>query len=203
MCLGAMIAKFSSRMADRDTAPCSARSPPPTSALPSLPSLMNQTIDRAALIWRWCHFNELSLLELQYIYMARQQVFSLEQQCIYLDADGYDEASHHLAAWLPAHRVPLAYARLVAPGQKYEEPSIGRVITTAAARGAGLGRELVQRAIRHAEATYPGLGIRISAQSRLETFYAETGFEVVGEPYMEDGIPHTEMLRRGSAARSS
>jgi ElaA protein len=82
----------------------------------------------------------------------------------------------------------------VHPGLKYAEPSIGRVITTAPARGTGLGRELVQRAIAHCRAVFPGQGIRISAQTRLERFYAEAGFVAVGAPYMEDGIPHTEML---------
>ena len=101
----------------------------------------------AELNWRWCAFDALTPRELQNIYMARQQVFAIEQACAYLDADGYDEASYHLAAWSPEHRVPLAYARVVHPGLKYAEPSIGRVITTAAARGTGLGRELVRRAI--------------------------------------------------------
>ena len=156
---------------------------------------MNPRPELSTLAWRWCHFNELSLRELQNIYMARQQVFSLEQQCIYLDADGFDERSHHMAAWSPAHQVPLAYARMVEPGLKYAEPSIGRVITTAAARGTGLGRDLVQRVIHHTTQTFPALGIRISAQTRLERFYCELGFAAVGAPYMEDGIPHTEMLR--------
>ncbi|CAN5791472.1 GNAT family N-acetyltransferase [soil metagenome] len=147
------------------------------------------------LSWRWYAFDELSTRELQNIYMARQQVFTLEQQCIYLDADGCDEVSHHLAAWAPGHRVPLAYARLVAPGVKYTEPSMGRVITTSAARGMGLGRELVRRTIEHSAQVYPRLGLRISAQTRLEAFYAELGFLSDGEPYMEDGIPHTEMWR--------
>lgn len=133
-------------------------------------------------------------MELNNIFMARQQVFSLEQECVYLDADGFDEHSHHLAAWAPGHRVPLAYARVVEPGLKYAEPSIGRVITTAAARGSGLGRELMRRAVAHCEHAYPGLGIRISAQTRLEAFYSEQGFVAMGVPYMEDGIPHTEML---------
>ncbi|CAN5390872.1 GNAT family N-acetyltransferase [soil metagenome] len=147
------------------------------------------------LTWRWCAFDELTVHELQNIYSARQQVFTLEQQCIYLDADGCDEVSHHLAAWAPGHRLPLAYSRLVAPGVKYTEPSIGRVITTSAARGQGLGRELVRRTIEHSTRVYPGLGLRISAQTRLEAFYAELGFVSAGEPYMEDGIPHTEMWR--------
>lgn len=154
------------------------------------------TSDTTALRWRWCHFDALGVHELQNIYSARQQVFLLEQQCIYLDADGFDEQSFHLAAWHAAERVPLAYARVVQPGLKYAEPSIGRVITTESARGSGLGRELVRRAIEQTQATFPGQGIRISAQSRLEAFYAGFGFEIVGERYMEDGIPHTEMLLR-------
>ena len=81
------------------------------------------------------------------------------------------------------------------PGRKYAEPSIGRVITTATARGTGLGRELVQRAIG-VRRDLPGARIRISAQTRLERFYAEFGFVAVGAPYLEDGIAHTEMLRR-------
>ena len=97
--------------------------------------------------WRFLRFGELSPVELARIYRARQQVFAIEQQCLYLDADEHDESSHHLAAWSPEHAEPLAYARLVAPGSKYLEPSIGRVITTRAARGLGLGRELVRRAI--------------------------------------------------------
>jgi ElaA protein len=144
--------------------------------------------------WRVCRFDELTLRELQNIYMARQQVFSVEQNCAYLDADGHDEQAWHLAAWSAGHRVPLAYARLLAPGAKYAEPSIGRVITTSAVRGTGLGRELVKRAIALSRELYPALGIRISAQSRLERFYEEMGFAVVGDRYMEDGIPHTEML---------
>jgi ElaA protein len=155
---------------------------------------MNSNLVPPALNWRWCRFGELSVVELQNILMARQQVFSLEQNCVYLDVDGVDEHSHHLAAWSGAHQVPLAYARVVAPGVKYAEPSMGRVITTAAARGTGLGRELVRRVLAHTAQVYPGQGVRISAQSRLERFYAEVGFRAVGEPYLEDGIPHTEML---------
>ncbi len=146
------------------------------------------------LSWRFCAFDALSLCELQNIFMARQQVFSLEQNCVYLDADGRDERSHHLAAWSVQQQVPLAYARLVEPGLIYAEPSMGRVITTEAGRGRGLGRELVRRVLAHAADLYPGQGIRISAQSQLEAFYAEAGFGVVGERYIEDGIPHTQML---------
>ena len=152
--------------------------------------------ENSMLTWRWCRFDELGPHELDAIYRARQQVFLIEQNCVYLDADGYDAHSFHLAAWAPGDAsLPRAYARVVEPGQKYAEPSIGRVVTTAAARGTGLGRALVGRAVAYCGQVYPGLGIRISAQSRLERFYREAGFEAVGVPYLEDGIPHTEMWR--------
>jgi len=149
-----------------------------------------------ALAWRTCRFEELTPRELQFIYMARQQVFVVEQACAYLDADGHDEAAWHIAAWAAGHGTPLAYARLIRPGVKYVEPSMGRVLTTEPARRLGLGRELVRRVIRHCAEVYPGQRLRISAQSRLERFYETLGFDIVGTPYLEDGIPHTEMLQR-------
>ena len=145
--------------------------------------------------WQWLAFDDLSVHALDAIYRARQQVFTVEQRCAFLDADGIDPGCFHLAAWAPGHDVPLAYARVVPPGLKYAEASIGRVLTTAAARGTGLGRELVGRAIRHCRQTFPAQPIRIGAQSRLEHFYRGFGFVVTGEPYLEDGIAHTEMLR--------
>ena len=148
-----------------------------------------------AITWRWCRFDELDVHALDAIYRARQQVFSIEQACVYLDADGFDAHSFHLAAWSGDRTVPLAYARVVQPGLKYAEPSIGRVITTKAARGTGLGRELVRRAVTHCSEAFPGQAIRISAQVRLKPFYAEFGFAAVGLPYIEDGIAHTAMLR--------
>jgi ElaA protein len=156
---------------------------------------MNQPVASSSLTWRAARLEALAPLELARIYRARQQVFAIEQQCVYLDADTADEYSFHLAAWSPAHDLPLAYARLVDPGVKYAEPSIGRVITTTAGRGTGLGRELVRRAVALSMERHPGQGIRISAQSHLRRFYGEFGFEPFGEDYLEDGIPHVEMLR--------
>lgn len=148
-----------------------------------------------ALRWHCCRFDQLSVRELQRIHIARQQVFVIEQNCVYLDADEVDEQSWHLAAWREGQALPLAYARIVAPGVKYAEASIGRVITTSAARGSGLGRGLVRRAVEQADAIFPGSGIRISAQAHLARFYGGFGFVPVGEEYLEDGIPHIEMLR--------
>ena len=151
------------------------------------------------LAWRFCRFDALTVRELQFIYMARQEVFVIEQACAYLDADGLDERAFHLAAWSADQPQPLAYARLLDPGVKYEEASMGRVVTTAAARGRGLGRELVARALAHAEVAWPGGALRISAQSRLVPFYESFGFTTVGPSYLEDGIDHTEMIRAGIA----
>lgn len=144
--------------------------------------------------WRWRRFGDLQVRELQYIYAARQIAFAIEQQCIYLDIDGCDEQAFHLAAWSLSQREPLAYARVIDPGVKYAELSIGRVVTVGLGRGRGLGREVMVRAIAHAAAVWPGTAIRISAQTRLERFYASLDFVAVGPPYLEDGIDHTEML---------
>ena len=155
------------------------------------------------LVWRCVAFDALSARELQCIYMARQRVFTLEQDCAFLDADGFDELAHHLAAWLPSEREPLAYARLLPPGAKYLEASIGRVLTAGSVRGRGLGRELMARALAQVDSTWPGSPVRIAAQSRLEAFYASLGFVAVGAPYLEDGIDHTEMVRASGPAGAS
>ena len=119
------------------------------------------------LSWRCARLHELGALELQRIHVARQQVFVVEQACAFQDADAADERSAHLCGWARDGAL-WAYARLVDPGVKYAEPSIGRVLTTTAARGRGLGRELLRRAIAEADARFPGQGLRISAQHRLE-----------------------------------
>jgi ElaA protein len=150
---------------------------------------------RADLAWRWCRFDDLGVRELQNIFAARQRVFAIEQQCIYLDVDGCDESAWHLAAWSPVQREPLAYARVLDPGVKYPEASIGRVITVGAGRGIGLGRELVARAI--AGAPRSGRAAR-SASRRRRGSSASTKSSASSRsarPYLEDGIDHTEMLR--------
>ena len=151
---------------------------------------------KSPVVWRCTRLDALTPRELQRIHVARQQVFVVEQACVYQDADAADEEASHLCGWTPAGEL-LAYARIVDAGLKYAEPSLGRVLTTSAARGTGLARELLRRAIDCATAAYPGAGIRISAQARLEPFYAEVGFTRVGEPYLEDELPHIEMWRAG------
>lgn len=151
--------------------------------------------------WQWLRFEELGVDALYAVLAARQQVFVLEQQCLYQDMDGLDRAAHHLLGWQDASpgagqdAALCAYLRVLAPGAKFAEASLGRVLTTPAARGTGAGRELLKRGIEQATLLYPGCGLRISAQLYLEKFYASFGFACVSAPYDEDGIAHIDMLR--------
>ncbi len=137
--------------------------------------------------------DELSARELHAILAARERVFIVEQNCPYQDADDYDQVSWHLACYSDGQLA--AYLRIVDAGHKYAEPSIGRVLTVKEYRGTGLGRQLMQEAISSFEAMYPYQDIRISAQSYLLDFYQSFGFKPVGGEYLEDDIPHIEMLR--------
>lgn len=148
----------------------------------------------ASVNWTLAPYEALSLNDLYDLIQARIEVFIVEQNCPYQDVDGKDRRSLHLWA-RNADDVVLAYARITAPGVRFPEPSIGRVITTESGRGQGLGRELMVRAIEAIDAHYPDQPIRISAQQYLERFYSSLGFETVSEPYLEDNIPHLEMLR--------
>ena len=148
--------------------------------------------------WQWKTFDELSADELYEIMKVRQEVFVLEQNCIYQDADDLDKTAWHLMGWhvrQPDTRKLQAYLRVVFPGCKYKEPSIGRIMTVKKVRGTGMGKELLRNALLKIETEYSHQSIRISAQQHLHKFYALFGFEQVSEPYDEDGIVHIEMLR--------
>jgi ElaA protein len=147
--------------------------------------------------WQWRSFAELSNADLYEVLAQRQQVFVLEQQCLYNDFDGLDPQAHHLLGWrtIAGRRQLAGYLRCLAPGAKYTEMSLGRVLTAKAARGAGIGRELLEQGILHAERQHPGHPIKIGAQQYLEKFYAGFGFVTISVPYDEDGIMHVDMLR--------
>ena len=149
---------------------------------------------RLQLDWRCSHFDALTPAELYAITRARISVFIVEQTCPYQDADGADPACHHL--WTLAGGSEIAaYLRIVPPGVKCAEPSLGRILTTTAGRGIGMGRALVQEGIRRVESMYGAQPIRIGAQRYLLAFYESFGFVRTGYDYDEDGIPHSEMLR--------
>lgn len=164
-----------------------------------LPEDSSQT-STALIEWQWCAFDELSLSTLYTILQVRQMIFIVEQACTYLDADGYDERAWHLLGWMKqdSTRILAAYVRIFAPGIKYAEASIGRIITHPSMRGRGMGEALLQEALRRVERLAPNAPVRIGAQVYLERFYEKAGFRRVSAPYDDDGIFHIEMLREAS-----
>jgi len=153
-------------------------------------------------VWQWKRFAELTPAELYALLAARAAVFVVEQQCAFQDLDAVDQFAWHLLGWTgPDHAPTLAaYLRLIEPGRRYTEPSIGRVLTTATFRGTGLGREAMREGLVRAALLYPDRAVRIGAQQRLERFYSEFGFRTVSAPYDEDGVAHVEMLRPAERA---
>lgn len=144
--------------------------------------------------WHWLRFEDLGVRNLYDALQLRAKVFILEQGP-YLDPDGVDHISWHLLG-RDERGVLQAYLRVVDPEVKYFEPSIGRVVTSAETRGTGLGRRLMEEGVARCSETWPRQGIRISAQAHLALFYGSLGFETVGDAYLEDDIPHIEMVRR-------
>ena len=143
--------------------------------------------------WVFKPFSELSLTELYSIMRLRQEVFIVEQNCPYLDADGKDLKSYHLMGYAGDELV--AYSRIVKPGVSYDEVSIGRVVSSTQHRGLAYGRQLMAESIRQIEKLFGQVPIRIGAQQYLQKFYESFGFVREGETYLEDGIPHIIMRR--------
>jgi ElaA protein len=142
--------------------------------------------------WQWCRLGDLSAAQLYAVLAARIAIFVVEQNCAYQDLDGLDGDAEHLIAWSGAE--VAGYLRVLGPGTRFAEPSIGRIIIAKEFRRSGLGRELVAQGIERARRRYPGSALRISAQVYLEKFYASFGFATASEPYLEDNIPHVEMV---------
>ena len=147
--------------------------------------------------WQWSRFSELTAADLYSVVRLREAVFIVEQNCPYPDSDGRDPNAWHLLGWSQRStgRVLVAYARIFEPGVRYDEASIGRVVTAPEVRGTGKGRALMAEALRRIDSLMPGQPIRIAAQRRLEDFYLGLGFKTVSDPYEEDGIIHVDMLR--------
>jgi ElaA protein len=153
--------------------------------------------------WEVLALDEFSPLALYRLLQLRQDVFVLEQACLYRDLDDKDQLALHMLCW--DGDALLAGQRCLPPGSVFAESSIGRIVVAGAGRGTGLGRELVRRGVEHNLGRWPGRGIRINAQAYLTAFYRELGFVPVGDEYDEDGIPHIEMLHPPgqAAARGS
>lgn len=145
--------------------------------------------------WHCGNFDSVSARLWYKVLQLRAEVFVVEQDCVYQDVDGLDlhpECSHLLA--LDSAQRVCAYARILPAGVPYPDVSIGRVVVSLAGRGSGLGHELMQQACQIAQTKTSGT-ITLSAQSHLQGFYAQHGFNAQGEAYLEDGIPHIKMVR--------
>jgi len=139
-------------------------------------------------------FNELSTDELYNILRLRSEIFVVEQNCVYNDLDGLDKAAVH--QFLKKDGEIIAYSRLLKPGTRFSEYSIGRVVVKQTERGTGLGIKMMEEAKKYIVNEWSATKIKISAQSYLQRFYESLGFEIITEMYLEDGIPHLRMMYR-------
>jgi len=145
--------------------------------------------------YAWRSFDEFGVHELHAVLRLRCEVFVVEQGCPYADVDGRDPEADHLLAW-GGDGALAGCLRIFRPGCDGAPAGIGRVVTAPAARRTGLGRWLMRQALAEIERRHGPVAVEISAQVRLERFYAELGFVPASEPYDEDGIPHRRMRRQ-------
>ncbi|CAG5086658.1 GNAT family N-acetyltransferase [Parvicella tangerina] len=143
--------------------------------------------------WDIKHFNDLTKLEFHDIIQLREKVFVVEQDCPYLDVDGQDVHTYHVIGSI--NKRVVATARIFAPHEA-GTVIIGRICNDESTRGSGMGKALVQHALDYCQRQWPSAPIKISAQCYLIRFYNSFGFEIEGEEYLEDGIPHIGMIIR-------
>jgi ElaA protein len=161
----------------------------------------SKSASSVALEWRWKPFSELNTHEVYAMLRARSMVFVVEQNCLYNDIDGLDLPAWHLFAYdsRSEHRPLAGYLRVLLPDEIDETDEtdasirIGRVLTTAAYRGMGLGSALLNEALTHIAKQWPGTAIRLHAQAHLQGFYGAFGFQTVSDIHDEDGIAHVWM----------
>lgn len=142
--------------------------------------------------WKTKKYDELTTSELYKIFQLRIEVFVVEQNCPYQDADGKDKHSYHVMGYLNDEL--CAYARIIPPGISYKEISIGRLANSKKVRGNGIGKNTMIRSMEEIEKIFGNVPVRISAQKYLRKFYENLGFKTTGKEYLEDNIPHLEML---------
>ncbi|UPA29122.1 GNAT family N-acetyltransferase [Terrisporobacter glycolicus] len=142
--------------------------------------------------WKIKKFNELNIEEIYKILALRNEIFIVEQECPYLDCDDKDLNSYHL--FLRENGEIVSYLRILEKGVSYDEISIGRVAVKKSYRGKGISRKMMQKAIEFIENNLSENTIKIQAQAYLLDFYSSLGFKAVSEEYLEDNIPHIDMI---------
>jgi ElaA protein len=138
-----------------------------------------------------CSFNELNIHQLYALLKLRQDVFVLEQNCVYPDLDEKDQKATHVLQYINGDL--SGYARLFHPGDYFDNASIGRVVVSMKYRNTGAGFHLMKTCVEHQTNVFKHYTIDISAQAYLQKFYESLGFKITGEGYLEDGIPHNPM----------
>jgi len=146
--------------------------------------------------WQLTKFDELTSYELYAILQLRNEVFVVEQNCVFQDADNKDQRSHHLMGWSDDRLI--AYSRLIPAGIAYDFVSIGRVVTAPDKRKNGTGKELMNEALKASVKLFGNVSIKLGAQLYLKRFYESFEFVQSSDIYIEDGIPHIEMIRTKS-----
>lgn len=146
--------------------------------------------------WEWLPFASLNASQLYTLLALRSEVFVVEQRCVYFDPDGLDMQAWHLLGWqdVAGKRQLVAYLRCLPAGIKFEELSLGRVLTSSAVRGQGAGKALLTQALQRVAEEFGPQPIRIAAQSYLLRFYQSFGFQACSEAFDDDGVEHIEML---------
>lgn len=144
--------------------------------------------------WICSSFDDLSPNQLYDCLRLRSEVFVVEQNCVFLDADNNDQKCYHLLGYQNSQLV--ACTRLVPPGAIYDQASIGRVVTSPTVRSSGVGRELMEKSINEVYRLFGQQPIKIGAQLYLKKFYSSFGFEQISDVYLEDGIEHIYMLKQ-------
>ncbi|MDF1674040.1 MAG: GNAT family N-acetyltransferase [Vicingaceae bacterium] len=143
--------------------------------------------------WQTKHFKDLSIDEYWEILYLRTEIFVVEQDCPYQEVDKKDKVAFHLFATNDSGRV-IATSRILPKGVSYDDISIGRVALKKEVRGKGIADEMMIETFKFIKTQFGNNPIRISAQQYLINFYGKHGFKQVGEGYLEDDIPHIEMV---------
>ncbi|MGD6801976.1 GNAT family N-acetyltransferase [Rossellomorea aquimaris] len=142
--------------------------------------------------WNIKKFDELTNSELYNLLKERTLVFVVEQNCPYLEVDGKDPLSYHL--FKEDDGEIIAYLRILPAGVSYQEVSIGRVFVKKEFRGQGLAEELIKKGLEFIQNELNETTVKIQAQDYLRKFYGSFGFQAISETYLEDNIPHVDML---------
>lgn len=145
--------------------------------------------------WNFKYYSELILDEFHDLVALRIKVFVVEQNCPYQDLDGLDKQCYHLIATTADNEI-VGTARIIPPGLLYAPAGIGRIVLDESVRGGNYGHELMKQAIQFIFTTFGQVDMKLSAQKHLEKYYNQHGFLSTGKEYLEDGIPHVEMINK-------